>query len=212
MTRFNKAHSIFISKIHSLPGELGLFLKLDGEDKECLTAKTLPYQEIISRFKVITSDFPREIDYDNSSHFQKSLGQLPYPVVDRALASLVESAISHVWKFYQVDNQCMPLVQKIIDAFSEIIDLRPVGNELNQKRLISSFTFFTRCSIDRSLSEANQEKADSVIAQAASRMAKRYNGRYDHLPKDYAEGFTQKYAHIKAIAFIKRQTALFKEK
>lgn len=209
MTKFNKAHSIFISKIHSLPGELELFLKVDGDDDECRNAETLSFNDIISRFKVITKDFPRPIDYEHQ-HFQKSLEKLPYPVIDRALSSLIDGSLGHVWKLHQIDGQFIPLAQKIIAAFPEIIDLTPTGKDLAKNRLISSFTFFTRCSLEQNLNEEQRSEAYRLIEKAALRMASRYDARYDNLPKEYSTGFLQTYAHIKAIAFVKRQKEFFK--
>lgn len=198
-------HSVFIGALYGLPWDLEMLIDHHGQSEKNLAAKTLPYDELIARFKVITKDFPRDgVDF-NDNDFKQAFTELPYPIIERALRSLVGNGIRSIWKQHQVDEQYLPVVTQIIEAFPEIIDITPIGAEAARKQLQASFKRF---------SSFNQTVDDSILAkieQSANRLVNNYDGRFNNLPKPYAQCFLRKYAHIKAIAFKKRQAALFEK-
>lgn len=205
MNRFNRMHSVFIGALYGLPFDLEMLIESHGQSEKNMAARNLSYAELIARFKVITKDFPRDgVDYEDD-HFKQAFTDLPYPIIERALRTLVSNGIRNIWKQHQVDEQYLPVVMQIIKTFPEIIDITPIGPEAARLQLQSSFKLFG------SINSTVNDSILSKIEKSANRLVNNYDGRFDNLPKPYAQCFLKKYAHIKAIAFKKRQAALFEK-
>lgn len=205
MTRFNKTHANLIGALYGLPSELEVLIDSYSQSKENLSAKHLPYTELITRFKLITKDFPCDaIDYTNG-YFEQPFTDLPYPIIEQAMQSLIRNSILNIWRQHQVDEQLLPLTNKIVAVFSDIIDTKKLEKNTIEHKLKSSFIGFIHRSLYRMIHKSDHDKVMAKVEKSSDLLVRNYNGMFDELPRTYALLFIRKYAHIKAIAFTKRQ-------
>lgn len=207
MVRFNKLHSLIIAKVYNLPFLIQTYLKYDS-DSFTHEDKTMSYDEIIGRFKVLTDNFPRDVGLNNE-HFKRNFDDIPYPIIERALHTIIEDATSHCWKLNQINEQFIPFFQMMFDAFPELDFGSVMTVDIRDKYISGIASYFLNCSKKQSADKDFINDVDKRIDETINRLIKGYDGRYDNLPNEYARSMISKYIHIKVIGIAKRTPRFF---
>lgn len=211
MARFNRSHSLLISKIYDLPWLIDTYLERNPDNKN--NEKTLSYKTIIERFKLLTSDFPHDFEFDTEEFNQDhgEFGEIPYSLIERALKTIITGTLNNSLKMYQVEEQFIPFIQKMFDTFPELDFGEKMTIEQRNSSIRSLAEYFMNCSKIQTEDNHINEQVNLKIEKSVVRIIKNYDGRFDIWPRDYARALIKKHVNIKVIALRKRSPKYFRK-